>query len=155
MISIQIATVASRNLEGMTHMGLLRESSAKLASIAGDIVGRVVRSNKTGGPDGYLPAAFKDLLRELVKAHIAYSCEIEDRPDEILKEATRPQQDLLLAKLSRYSSNIFAVTYAYPETALQSGLDHDMKQLTFTTFMLCESLGIDFNDLVTQLSTAK
>lgn len=47
-------------------------------------------------------------------------------------DQTMPSVDMLRAKLIRYASNIYAVAHAYPETALESNLDYDLRQyLTF------------------------
>lgn len=59
-----------------------------------------------------------------------------------------PSIDLMYAKLVRYSSNIFAVSLAYPESCLDSNMDYDLRQYLTFLDILCKGYGIDLMKLM-------
>ena len=86
-----------------------------------------------------------DILWYLVLAHKALDYPLIEEADKAIAELTQPSLDLILAKLVRYSSNIFSVSFAYPEQAMDSGLEHDLRHLNiFLAFLVRE---LDFDTL--------
>lgn len=79
-----------------------------------------------------------DVLWYVAVAYHALDYPIPETPWTDLEGLSRPNLDLILAKLSRYSGNIFGVTFAYPEEAIDSGLNYDLRQLLYTLSYLAE-----------------
>lgn len=59
-------------------------------------------------------------------------------------DLTRPELDLVAAKLVRFSSNLCAVAMANPDTCLDSNMDFDLKQYIMFLHMYCELRGADY-----------
>lgn len=72
-----------------------------------------------------------DVLWYLAIGYYALGIEIIKDPAADMEEVTAPSLDMTLAKLVRYSSNIFSVAFAYPNEAMESNLDYDLRQLLY------------------------
>lgn len=92
-------------------------------------------------------------LIEVLRAYQAL--EIDSPPDtaEMWGDNTRPSIDMICAKLVRYSSNMYAVAYAYPETVLESNMDYDLRQYLMFLHAFGEHYGVNLMDLVQPVKT--
>lgn len=90
-----------------------------------------------------------DVLWYLAIGYYALGIEIEEDPSEALAETTRPEMDMILAKLVRYSSNVFSVAFAYPLEAMESNLDYDLRQLMYFLHYFAEEQGTSIMEAAT------
>jgi NTP pyrophosphatase (non-canonical NTP hydrolase) len=79
-----------------------------------------------------------DVLWYLALCHYAFGITMVADPREYLIDITRPGTDMILAKLVRYSSSPFCEVHAYPETAMDSNMEYDIKQLLLNLQFFCE-----------------
>ena len=87
-----------------------------------------------------------DVLWYVAVAYKALDLPIINNPAEDLEEITPPKTDMILAKLVRYSSNIFSVAFAFPMEAMESNLDYDLRQLLYFLHFFCEENGFTLLD---------
>lgn len=89
----------------------------------------IIRGKMSGYFDGYSLDTLVNLaVLEVVLAYTALQIEVPQSVENLWEDTTLPSIDMICAKLVRYSSNLYAVAFAYPETALESNMDYDLKQ---------------------------
>lgn len=89
-----------------------------------------------------LEYTLKEVVYTLATAFIAYEREMPN-VEELWGENTEPGEDMLKAKLVRYSSNLYACSHAYPETAMESNLDYDLRQYLMFLYVYLKTKGIE------------
>lgn len=65
----------------------------------------------------------------LLTAHSIYGVEVEGNPIENWEHVSKPSMDVVMAKMSHFSSIVFARVYGYGEESMEAGLDYDLKML--------------------------
>ncbi len=77
-----------------------------------------------------------DVMWSISLAYYALDEPIPADIDSEIVELTAPGLDMILAKLVRYSSNMFATCFAYPYDSMKSNMDYDLRQLlTYLAFL--------------------
>lgn len=90
----------------------------------------------------------ENILEALCFAYTAYNRDLPEHPVELWGETTVPGVDFMRAKLARYSSNLYAETFANPDTVLDSNMDYDLRQYTTFLYVYCEHNGLDIMGVV-------
>jgi hypothetical protein len=103
-------------------------------------------SNIFGKP--WIESSLVNLLYALCVGYTAYEREIPDNTAALWGDNTEPNDLMIMAKMVRYSSNLYACAGAYPSTCLDSNLDYDMRQLLTFMHVYAKRNDIDLMKLV-------
>ncbi len=124
--------------------GLLRDSGVGLVTEVAEVVDVFKRNwvYKTPLDINHLKEEIGDVLWYLALGHYAMGINMAD-----YLVMSYPSKDMTLAKMVRYSSNIMATTYAYPENGLDCGMEHDLRELLKSVFWLCEHMEFDIYEI--------
>jgi hypothetical protein len=83
------------------------------------------------------------IVRSILKAYVCLDIDAPESTADLWGSSTRPDFGMIKAKLVRYSSNMYAVSMAYPDTCLESNLDYDLRQYLMFLHAYCEALDSD------------
>lgn len=123
---------------------LLRDSGVGLVTEAGEVLDVFKRHwvYKTPLDVDHLKKEMGDVLWYLALGHYAKGIEMAD-----FNVTSYASLDMTLAKMIRYSSNVMAVTFAYPENGLNNGMEHDLMELLKTMHWLCIHMQFDIYEI--------
>jgi hypothetical protein len=137
MLSELSQQVSATQLEDLKYcVGVMLQSTVSILDL-----------NITPFTDRHFRFHVKEILFALCLGYAAYQVEIPERPADLWGDSTEPNMDMVKAKLVRYASNLYACTYAYPETVLESNLDYDLRQYLTFLYVFTKHHGVDLLDL--------